>query len=40
MDWASFVIRSEMDWDDFMQKRPTDPVFMRVFMEPGAERQR
>ena len=24
-----------MDWDEFMQKRPTDPVFMRVFMEPA-----
>jgi hypothetical protein len=35
VDWASFVIRSEMDWEDFMQKRPTDPVFMRVFMAPA-----
>jgi hypothetical protein len=35
VDWASFVIRSEMDWDDFMQKRPSEPVFMRVFMAPA-----
>lgn len=35
VDWASFVVRSEMDWDDFTQKRPADPVFMRVFMEPA-----
>jgi hypothetical protein len=35
VDWASFVVRSEMDWDEFMQKRPTAPVFMRVFMAPA-----
>jgi hypothetical protein len=32
-DWASFVIYSEMEWDDFITKRPTNPVFMRVFAQ-------
>jgi hypothetical protein len=35
VDWASFVIYSAMDWGEFMEKRPIEPVFMRVFVEPG-----
>jgi hypothetical protein len=32
-DWASFVIYSEMEWDAFLSKRPTEPVFMRVYAQ-------
>jgi hypothetical protein len=33
VDWASFVIYSAMDWNDFASRRPTDPVFMRVLAQ-------
>jgi hypothetical protein len=35
VDWASFVVYSPMDWSEFMEKRPTEPLFMRVLIAPA-----
>ena len=35
IDWASFVLYSDMSWKQFMDMRPTTPVLMRVTAEPG-----
>lgn len=35
VDWASFVLYSEMDWDKFRGKRPTAPVTFRVLAMPS-----
>ena len=32
-DWASFVIYSEMSWDEFRAKRPETPVMFRVLAD-------
>lgn len=35
VDWPSFVLESEMDWLEFMEKKPTRPVLFRVTAETG-----
>lgn len=35
VDWASFVLYSEMDWDKFRSNRPTEPVTFRVLAMPS-----
>ncbi len=35
VDWASFVLYSEMDWDKFHSKRPTEPMTFRVLAMPS-----
>src|SRR5690606_27522754 len=37
VDWASFVVYSAMDWDEFLAKRPNVPVFMRVLLQSAIE---
>lgn len=32
VDWASFVLYGEMDWQTFMEKKPQNPVLMRVLV--------
>lgn len=35
VDWGSLVLHSEMEWSEFMQARPTEPVFFRVLASEG-----
>lgn len=35
VDWASFVLYSEMDWDKFRSRRPLEPVTFRVLAMPS-----
>ncbi len=35
VDWASFVLYSEMDWDKFRGSKPTMPVTFRVLATPS-----
>ena len=35
VDWASFVIYSEMDWDKFRSRRPMDLITFRVLAMPS-----
>ncbi len=35
LDWTSFVIYSEMSWAELMDKRPVNPVLMRVKVKPS-----
>ncbi len=32
IDWASFVLYGEMDWNTLMEKKPENPVLMRVLV--------
>lgn len=35
VDWASFVVYSEMEWNEFRAKRPSAATMFRVFAGPG-----
>lgn len=35
VDWPSFVLESEMDWLEFMEKKPSQPVMFRASAEAG-----
>lgn len=35
VDWPSFVLESEMDWLEFMDKKPSQPVMFRASAEAG-----
>jgi len=36
VDWPSFVAESDLDWPDLMQRKPSQPVMLRVIVEPAA----